>query len=417
MIWRWHFYAGLFCIPFILTLAISGSIYLFKPQIDVWTDRAVNNLDVIGVRTTAQQQIDAALTAYPQANFVSYRLPENDRQAIVITLQWDQVKHGIYINPYTLAVIKDVELDQQFIRLIRSFHGELLLGTTGAILIELAGSWAIVMVITGMYLWWPRSTKGLAGIIYPRLSQGNRLFWRDLHAVTGFWVALFTLFLLISGLPWALIWGSAFKELRSIGKPTLQQDWTISGTQHHHGGTSSADANIILTETLLKKMAGLNYAAPTEVSLAKGNTHQWHLASQHQNRPLRKEAWFDMESENLIKTKSFEDKDVLDRVVGYGIAAHEGQLFGWQNQLLGLFTTIGLIAVSVSGFVLWRKCKPDGVLGAPVKNNQTVDLKIWIITLSLAVVLPVLAISLIALSLLEFTLLRRHAATKQWLGL
>jgi uncharacterized iron-regulated membrane protein len=33
-LWRWHFYAGLFVIPFILLLSVSGSLFLFKPQID-----------------------------------------------------------------------------------------------------------------------------------------------------------------------------------------------------------------------------------------------------------------------------------------------------------------------------------------------------------------------------------------------
>ena len=43
-VWRWHFYAGLFCIPFVTVLAISGSIYLFKPQIESWIDRDYDNL-------------------------------------------------------------------------------------------------------------------------------------------------------------------------------------------------------------------------------------------------------------------------------------------------------------------------------------------------------------------------------------
>jgi uncharacterized iron-regulated membrane protein len=32
--WRWHFYAGLFVAPFMILLAITGIIYLFKPQLD-----------------------------------------------------------------------------------------------------------------------------------------------------------------------------------------------------------------------------------------------------------------------------------------------------------------------------------------------------------------------------------------------
>ncbi len=30
--WRWHFYAGLFVAPFMILLALTGIVYLFKPQ-------------------------------------------------------------------------------------------------------------------------------------------------------------------------------------------------------------------------------------------------------------------------------------------------------------------------------------------------------------------------------------------------
>ncbi|MBN9136430.1 MAG: PepSY domain-containing protein, partial [Phyllobacterium sp.] len=33
-IWRWHFFAGLLVIPFMLNLAITGGLYLFKDEID-----------------------------------------------------------------------------------------------------------------------------------------------------------------------------------------------------------------------------------------------------------------------------------------------------------------------------------------------------------------------------------------------
>ena len=34
--WRWHFYAGLIILPFLAWLAITGSLYLFKPEIERW---------------------------------------------------------------------------------------------------------------------------------------------------------------------------------------------------------------------------------------------------------------------------------------------------------------------------------------------------------------------------------------------
>src|SRR6187200_244186 len=47
-LWRWHFHAGLFCIPFVIVLGLTGSIYLFKPQIDAFADRSVDSLQVTG---------------------------------------------------------------------------------------------------------------------------------------------------------------------------------------------------------------------------------------------------------------------------------------------------------------------------------------------------------------------------------
>ncbi|MGQ7396595.1 PepSY domain-containing protein, partial [Streptococcus suis] len=88
-------------------------------------------------------------------------------------------------------------------------------------------SWTIVMVLTGLVLWWPRGGR-LAGVVYPRLTAGGRRFWRDLHGVTGFWVSAMTLLLLVSGLPWAKSWGTYLKTVRTAveGGP-VKQDWTI----------------------------------------------------------------------------------------------------------------------------------------------------------------------------------------------
>ena len=48
-----------------------------------------------------------------------------------------------------------------------------------------------------------------------------------------------------------------------------------------------------------------------------------------------------------------------------GISAHEGHLFGWINQAIGVFTALSLILVSVSAVILWWSRRPEGILGAP----------------------------------------------------
>lgn len=417
-IWRWHFYAGIFCIPLVIALAVSGAIYLFKPQIDAWVDRPYQSLPSTEKRSTANQQIDAALKAVPGAKFFAYQLPGQKNQAVIIHLLHSGERTLVYLNPYTLDVLKTVAYEDQLIRLVRTFHGELLAGNAGSIVVELAACWAIVLVISGLYLWWPRSTKGLAGVLYPRLRQGKRIFWRDLHAATGFWISAMVLFLLISGLPWALVWGSAFKEIRQWNAPPVQQDWSLSRAEERSNTANNRTTQIDLSETLLTHSMKLNFASPVLLSLSQKGPAVWTLKSRHPNRPLRSDAWLNGKSGEVIRIKPFHERPVIDRVIGIGVAAHEGQLFGWFNQLLGVITALGLITMSVSGFVLWRHRKPERVLGAPpMMSDAHISKTVIMITLLLAAVLPLLAISILIILLVEWLVLRRFECSRRWLGL
>jgi len=419
VIWRWHFYAGLLCIPLIITLSISGAIYLFKPQVDAWVDAPYQNLTPSEQRSTANQQIEAAIKAMPGATFSSYQLPEHEQQAVVVHLRQYGEKVLVYINPYTLDVLKTIGYEAQFIRQVRSFHGELLAGNVGSVIVELAACWAIVLVITGLYLWWPRGTRRLAGVVYPRIGQGRRVFWRDLHAVTGMWISAMVLFLLVSGLPWSLVWGGAFKELRQWNAASVVQDWSLSRAEeraHHREGGSAS--HVDLHPILLANAQALELAAPVLISKAKDDPSVWTAKSRHQNRPLRADAWLDAHSGEVIRTRSFQERLLIDRIIGIGVAAHEGQLFGWFNQFLGVVTAVGLVVMSVSGFVLWRRRKPVRVLGAPPSlADARVGKTVTVITLLLAAVLPLLAISILAIVILEWLVLRRFGASRKWLGL
>ena len=70
-------------------------------------------------------------------------------------------------------------------------------GDWGSRVVELAASWAIVMIFTGLYLWWPRRSERLAGVLYIRLRQGKRTFWRDLPPGTGIWWTACELFVVL----------------------------------------------------------------------------------------------------------------------------------------------------------------------------------------------------------------------------
>jgi uncharacterized iron-regulated membrane protein len=177
-----------------------------------------------------------------------------------------------------------------------------------------------------------------------------------------------------------------------------------------------ASANANLTTEVVAAANALQLAPPVELTLANIEQNTWKLASQHQNRPLRREVWLDADGA-VLQQVNFAQKPLVDRIVGVGIAAHEGALLGWVNLCLSLLTCAGLITLCISGFILWRTRKPDAVLGAPAAIPARLGKVVVAITLLLALFLPLMAISLCAILLLEFLMLRRVKTIRHWLGL
>jgi len=429
-IWRWHFYAGLFVIPFILILSLTGAAYLFKPELDRWQERGWRELPVAG-RVDADAQVAAALAAFPGARFHYYRIPEARGDAAIVHLGLaDGGMRDVAVAPQG-QVIRAADPDARISAWLARIHSTLLIGRTGGLIAELAASWAIVMILTGLYLWWPRG-RGLAGVAWPRLSLGGKTALRDLHAVTGFWVSGLALILLFTALPWTDVWASGFRIVRAeMGWVSRVQDWKGGADPHaahdHRAMAMAAPSptpsrvplsTIVLrarSEALPSPVIVQPPGAPNLFGPPNGNV--WTLTTQTQNRPLVRKVGYDPETGIEVSRDGFADKHVIDRIVGVGIAWHEGALFGIVSQLIGVATALALVTLAVSGFLLWRRRKPAGGLGAPPLPRDPARLKgVAAIMLLLAALLPLLAASLILLWIVDRLLVPRLPRAARWLG-
>ena len=447
-VWRWHFYAGLFCVPFVIVLSISGLIYLFKPQIEAWNERSFENLALSGEVKAPSAQIAAALSAVPNSTFSSYELPSTSTSAARIVVKQAGESIRVYVQPETLQVLHTIPENDRFMRWIFRLHGELLMGDRGSNLVELAACWTIVLLVTGLFLWWPRNVKGLGGVLYPRLFRGSRIFWRDIHSVVGMWISFCAIFLLLTGLPWAKFWGDYFKGVRNLtGTAVARQDWSNSssaagprsqnagrsgdgehGGHGEHGGTKEADTgrrsnrpaavDLTMIDRMIENVAALNLDAPVIVSAPGGRSAGWKGASNTANRTRRASVTLDPKTGEITEREDFKDRHWIDRAVGFGIAAHEGALFGWINQALGVITTLGLVLLSVSGTILWWQRRDQGVLGAPKPAlSPRLSWGLISIIVFIGVCLPLFAVSLVVVLLSEWLVLSRIPSVRKWLGL
>ncbi|WP_189338424.1 PepSY-associated TM helix domain-containing protein [Sphingobium sp. SCG-1] len=459
-IWRWHFYAGLFCIPFICWLAVTGSIYLFRPDIEAWMDRPYENLKIESARAAPSLEVEAALAAVKDSRFSRYEPPASPTGAAQIVVSKDESLVRIYVHPTMLKPMKIIQDDHRPMELLSKLHRGFLMGTFGSVLMEIAASWAIVMIITGLFLWFPRDRKGAAGVLYPRLNKKGRIYWRDLHAVTGMWVSLAALFMLFSGLPWSVAWGNYLTWGRNLSSITSGvPDWPVGGvvakangaesdpigpssmpgmtaaemaamapsTPHHGGGNnhhmgmSDKDHQIMLMyalDLIVPAVSTLHIPRPIWVLPPSSHDGAWIASSQIQNRLERVTYTISGTDGEVLSKSGFADQNIVDKTVNIGVAAHEGHLFGRLNQLLLLLTASALIGMSVSAAVMWWRRKPEDALGAPRPVGRP-RFTGWLlaVTLVLTTIIPLFGLTLVAVLVAERTVLRRIRVTREWLGL
>ncbi|MBB4154939.1 putative iron-regulated membrane protein [Sphingomonas jinjuensis] len=434
---RWHFYAGLFCLPFVVWLSLTGAFYLFRPQVEAMIDAPYAHVAAPDAPHGAPSaQVATAVRAVPGSVLHRYQLPATREQAVQILVGRGAGEMRVYVDPQRLTVVKTVAEDQRLMRIVFRLHGELLAGPLGSYLVELAASWTILMILTGLFLWWPRG-RGLAGTLYPRLGQ-PRVFWRDLHAVTGLWVSFAALALLLSGLPWAVSWGSYLKAIRAVAEGQApRQDWStgradelrtraaadagtraMMGDHAEHGGMTMAhqQGSYAALDRIVAAVRPLRLAGPVLIAPPTAPGGAWTAKSDAADRPLRTDLTLDAATGRVLTRRDFGERKLVDRIVGYGVAAHEGQLFGWVNQLVNLLTAIGLVMLSVSSIVLWWRRRPQGVLGAPPVGRRRVGL-LWVAIIALGLALPLFGASLIAVLLVERLVIRRIPPASRWLGL
>ncbi len=436
--WRWHFYAGLFVAPFMILLALTGIIYLFKPQLD-----PLLYADLLEVRPghhtlTADTQREQVAAAYPGAQLKQYLPPiAGDRSAQFVIL--DQGRElNVFVDPYRGVLLGAQDAQNNLQAIARALHGELMIGTLGDRLIELAAGWGVMLVISGLYLWWPRG-RSRAGVLWPRLGSRGRLFWRDLHAVTGFWGAALLLLMLLSGMTWTGFWGKQYAELWNRFPTAMWNDMPTSDTQaaslntatrqtvpwalentplplsgahaehQHHGAASSGPAapeislqQVVDIATARGVEAGYSITPPTT---AEGVYTIAVFADDPRNDAT---LHIDQYSGRVLADVRWEQYGTVARATEVGVMLHEGKMFGPLNQFIILLVCLMILLGSVSGLVIWWKRRPAGGLGVPPLRH---DLPKWktamAIMLALAVIFPLVGASLIVVWLLDRVLLSR----------
>jgi len=200
IVWRWHFYAGMIVAPALIVVAATGALYIFKDELEA----------VLYPGVSYEQQLAAARASVPTPVRIGLiQVFANPKRATGIPMVGEKFQIS-YVDPYRGRFLGAIE-QGAFFEIVLKLHRQLFIGNTGRIVVELTTCWAIVLVATGMYLWWPRKWNQLWGVWLPRLRRKPYVVLRDLHSVGGIYVAIIAIVISLTGLIYTYAWGSGFQ--------------------------------------------------------------------------------------------------------------------------------------------------------------------------------------------------------------
>lgn len=436
-LWRWHFYAGLLVIPFLLALAGSGLLMLLSKPIDGLLQQDLTRVSEEGQHLPASTLLANVQEAFPQAHVKLY-IPATDASH---SAQFTLVPHHagghsgghgvasitVYVNPYTNEVLGTLDPATTLYSAIKTFHGKLYLGDLGDTLIEITAGLTILMVLSGIYLALQRN--GWRELIPPR-TLASRNDWRRLHSSLGLLIAVPLVFFLLSGLSWTNVWGGKMVQAwssvpgtsfvapvdeethESMNHEGMQHvPWALEQTPMPQSGsamTMPMELNLDQVSRIAKEQGFTNFRVHLPVD-ANGvwtitaTTMAGDLTNPAEERTLH----LDRHTGEALADIRFADYSLMGKAMSAGIPLHQGDLGLW-NLLVNLLFCGLIILMIVGGITMWWKRRPQKTRGlAPPAAHPSANKAVVALMLVAALCFPLSAAAIAVIITIDLLLISR----------
>ncbi|HZV92957.1 MAG TPA: PepSY domain-containing protein [Caldimonas sp.] len=414
-IWRWHFYAGLVCLPVIVLLATTGALYLFRVEIEAVVYRHELENAGHGAATLAASEAIRRAEATGGAP-IAYSPPARPGASAMVLMQHaDGERRQVFVDTSTGTVLGSIAERYRLMPLLRSLHSLSFFGKAAGFIVEIVAGWVIVLVTTGVYLWWPRRQSG--GVVTVRQTPRQRIWWRDLHAVTGAFAAVVIAFLALTGMPWSAFWGERFNQAMTdagLGVPAafwnevpqseapLSSLGSVPWTVHEHPMPLSATppaahaAGGIDVDQAVSRLAALGLTGGYQLNLPIGPRGVYSAVYLPDHVRDQRVVHLDRYSGRVLADIDYSHYGAVGKVTEWGVSVHMGREFGRANQLVLLAGCLALLAVAASGVVMWWKRRPRGLLAAPPRRDaDRIGRNVAVMAIVLGAVFPLLGLSML----------------------
>lgn len=360
-----HLWLGLSSGLVVLILGITGCILAFELEIRSLTE-SFRNVKVENKAVLPPSELKVIAEKHlTSKKALGIEYPGKDKAAIAA--YYDEKEYELlFMNPYSGEVLKHKNMNKDFFRIVLDGHYYLWLpNDIGQPIAASATLIFLVMMISGLILWWPKNKAAKKQRFTIKWSARWRRKNYDLHNVLGFYMTWIAIFLAITGLVFGFQWfAKSLYWITSGGETMVEHTHPLSDTTKTVSFANMAD------HLWQEHRIGLKENESIAVYFASIPTDPVEIAVNHNPGTYYNSDYYHYDQytgKELPATGSyagkFEDAPLADKIVRMNYDMHVGAILGLPGKILAFFASLIAASLPVTGFYIWlgRKKKRKAV--------------------------------------------------------
>ncbi|MBD2757434.1 PepSY-associated TM helix domain-containing protein [Spirosoma validum] len=368
-----HLWLGLGSGLVVFIVALTGSLLVFEEELEpiIYAKFHTVTPPASAQRLPLDQLVTTATTQFPGKKVSRIEIePQPDRTVIIGLQQSKKAKYilSVALNPYTGKIVDTRQEEDAFYSVVLRLHRYLCLGDTGKIITGISCSAFLIIMLSGLILWWPNRQNRKQRFTIKWGASFKRLNW-DLHAIFGFYVLPFVFLIASTGLIWSYKWVNNLLFYAFDGKPQAKREAPVNPTAKAHKNTDLYEKIYAETNRLLPYTGLITLTLPEKDSLSITASKKNYEAAISNIVDF---LYFDNQTGDLVKKRLYDDETRGFKARRVVFPIHTGSLLGWPTKLIALFVALIAASLPVTGFLIWwGKRKKTKKTVAPRKHAST----------------------------------------------
>ena len=269
----------------------------------------------------------------------------------------------MYVDQYTGEIKGKYERPAFFVTMFRlhrwlldsmkadggAFWGKMIVGVSTLLF--------VVVLISGIVIWWPRTRKALKNSLRISVGRGFRRFWYDLHVAGGMYALFFLLAMALTGLTWSFGWyRTGFYKVFGV---EVQQGGAHGGVTRRGGKCGdqsgknvSHSSSYVCWQQVYEQLA-LNNPGYKQITLSDGAANVSFNTFGNQRASDRYK--FNHQSGKIDKVVLYKDAEKAGKIRGWIYSVHVGSWGGMLTRLLTFIAALIGATLPLTGYYLWIK--------------------------------------------------------------